>query len=69
MHAVVKVDQPVFQPILVHPPRHAIRTGRRVPLQFEERPAQRIGRNVVEKCRETLPWFPFYKSPYPVSRL
>ncbi len=35
----------------------------------EERPAQRFDRDMVEKRRQTLPWLPLYKLPYPVSRL
>ena len=58
-----------FQPFLVHPPSPAIRACRSVLLQREERPVQRIGRDMVEKRRQTLPWLPLYKLPYPVGRL
>ena len=69
VHAVVKVGETAFQPFRVHPPRHAIRACRRVLLQLEERPAQRIHRNVVEERRETHLTFPLYNLPYPVGRL
>ena len=69
VHALVQVGQPAFQPLPVHTPRHAIGPGCRTPLQLEERPAQSFDRDVVQKRGETLPWFPLYVLPYPVSRL
>ena len=69
MHAVVQVGQPAFQPFLVHPPRHAVRARRCILLQFEERPTQRIDRDMVEKRRQALPWLPAYELSYPVGRL
>ena len=33
-------------------------TRRRVLLHLEERPAQRVDRDMVEKRRETHPWLP-----------
>ena len=30
---------------------------------------QRIDRDMVEKRRQTLPWFPLHELPYPVGRL
>ena len=42
---------------------------RRILLQREERPAQRIDRDMVEKRRQTLPWLPLNELPYPVGRL
>ena len=31
--------------------------------------ARRFDRDMVEKRRQTLPWFPFHELPYPVGRL
>ena len=48
---------------------HAMRPSRCVLLQREKRPAHRIDRDVVKKRRETHPWFPLHKLPYPVGLL
>ena len=47
VHRSVKVEQSLFQPVLVLSPRHPIHPRRSAFLQLEERPRQGIYRDMV----------------------
>ena len=69
LYAPVQVEQPLFQPVRVLGPCHAVHPRRGVPLQRMEGPAQRVRRDMMQERRQLLPRLPRCSLTYPLGGL